>query len=196
MAKELGSSLRRILKCLCSGRAIVFGVIIGWIPLVYLCSCSMSTREDDSLTGFNQTDSLGANAACYVCHIAFVTEELSKTHLHAKVACIDCHGLSAGHANDENIGATPPDVSFTRDQVRPMCLKCHKDRDTSAKDVPIRKPPPVCTDCHGKHRIAQPVSKKDGRIKSLLCVTSKFVTESKVWPGVVQWTLSRETDCK
>jgi len=42
---------------------------------------------------------------------------LSQTHLRANVTCINCHGLSAGHANDEKIGATPPDVSFTRDQV-------------------------------------------------------------------------------
>ncbi|MCX5637840.1 MAG: hypothetical protein NTX52_09140 [Planctomycetota bacterium] len=156
MAKELGSSVRQV---------ILFGVIVGWIPLVYLCSCSLSPREDESLTGFHETDSLGANAACYVCHIAFVTEEMSKTHLRANVTCIDCHGLSAGHANNENIGATPPDVSFTRDQVRPMCLKCHKDRDTSPKDVPVRKSQPACTDCHGSHRISKPAAANSSAAK-------------------------------
>ena len=192
MAKELGSSVRNAPKCLYRGLAVLFGVVIGF----YLCSCSLSPREENGLRESDLTDSLGANAACYVCHVAFVTEQLSQTHLRANVTCINCHGLSAGHANDEKIGATPPDVSFTRDQVRPMCLKCHKDRDTSAKDVPIRKSPPVCTDCHGTHRIAQPASKKGGKIKTVPWAISKPIAESKVWPGVVQWTLSRETDCK
>lgn len=152
MAKELGSSVRNAPKCLYRGLAVLFGVVIGF----YLCSCSLSPREENGLRESDLTDSLGDNAACYVCHVAFVTEQLSQTHLRANVTCINCHGLSAGHANDEKIGATPPDVSFTRDQVRPMCLKCHKDRDTSAKDVPAPKPQPACTDCHGKHRIAKP----------------------------------------
>lgn len=108
-----------------------------------------------------QTNPLGANAGCYVCHIPFVREELSKVHLKAEVACVRCHGLSAGHANDEDIGATPPDVVFRRGQVDAMCADCHRSHRAPARLVIARflqrrlmpESAPVCTDCHGTHRI-------------------------------------------
>ena len=108
-----------------------------------------------------EADPLGANAACYVCHIPFVKEELSKVHLEGKVTCIVCHGLSAAHANDEYVGATPPDVGFTRDEVDPLCLRCHETHDAPARKVLARflerglspKSVPACTDCHGSHKI-------------------------------------------
>jgi len=112
-------------------------------------------EDEDDLT-----NPLGANAACYVCHMTFVREELSKVHLAAKVGCIKCHGLSAGHANDEDIGATKPDVTFQHDQVDKMCGECHDEHDVSARKVVARflqrKLAPkttACTDCHGTHKI-------------------------------------------
>jgi len=128
-------------------------------------SCSRPAAEPDSgradaRSRFEQTNPLGVNAACYVCHMTFVKEGLSRTHLQAKVGCIRCHGISAGHANDEDIGATPPDVSFKRDGVDIMCRKCHKSHDIGAAQVisrwlerELHKQPPICTDCHGTHRI-------------------------------------------
>jgi hypothetical protein len=115
--------------------------------------------EDDDLDAL--TDPTGANAACYVCHMTFVHEEISKIHLAEKTGCIHCHGLSAAHANDENIGATKPDITYTREQVDPSCYKCHEDHDVPAKDVVARfierelpaNVAPICTDCHGTHRI-------------------------------------------
>jgi ribosomal protein L40E len=104
-------------------------------------------------------DPLGPNAACYVCHMAFVREELSKTHLAAKVTCIRCHGLSAKHANDEDIGATKPDRVFAREQVNRMCRRCHSTHDVPPEAVIARwleqrlTESPVCTDCHGAHRL-------------------------------------------
>lgn len=111
-----------------------------------------------------EMDPIWANAACYVCHTLFVKEELSKVHVEEKVACIKCHGLSAAHANDENIGATPPDVIFKRDQIDPMCIECHETHDATAREVVGRllqrrlspKSPPLCTDCHGRHKIEPP----------------------------------------
>lgn len=157
MAEKLGSSIRQLL---------LFGVIVGCTPLIYLCSCSLSPTgtafpDANVSTQFDETNPLGANAACYVCHMTFVKEELSKTHLRAEITCVRCHGLSAGHANDEDIGATPPDVSFKRDQVDAMCLKCHKSHsargrltaDISPEEVGASKSPPVCSDCHGTHKI-------------------------------------------
>jgi cytochrome c553 len=108
-----------------------------------------------------ETDPLGANAACYVCHISFVKEELSKVHLAAKVACVKCHGLSDKHANDENIGATKPDIMYKRDQIDASCVKCHERHDVPPGKVIARfeerklgiSTKPVCSDCHGTHKI-------------------------------------------
>ena len=130
--------------------------------------------SDDSEAGDaepgDQPEGIWANAACYVCHMSFVKEELSKVHLEAKVTCIKCHGLSAAHANDEDIGATPPDVVFKRCRVDAMCLECHKTHDVPARKVLARflqrrlkpKPSPTCTDCHGTHKIEQPANDKHG----------------------------------
>ena len=150
MAKELGSSVKQ---------TVFFIAIVGLISLGYFCLCNCSCRPTATdRAEYDGTESLGLNAACYVCHIPFVQEDLSRTHLQAKVACIDCHGLSAGHANDENIGATPPDVKFERSQVHAMCVKCHKTREISQEDLAKHKVPPVCTDCHGSHRITKPAA--------------------------------------
>lgn len=115
-----------------------------------------------------ENDPLGANAACYVCHMTFVKEEMAKVHLAKKVGCIDCHGLSAKHANDENIGATKPDITYKRDQIDPSCVKCHEAHDVPGKKViarfVARKLPaarqPVCTECHGTHKIERPPEDK------------------------------------
>ena len=127
--------------------------------------------EDPDTETDDQPDPIWANAACYVCHILFVKEELSKVHLKGKdrITCIRCHGLSAAHANDENIGATPPDVIIERDQINEFCRKCHETHDVPAEKViarwmensmrqPTSQPSPqtaVCTDCHGHHRLAK-----------------------------------------
>ena len=127
---------------------------VGWalaaLPLVAVAAPSAQTPT---------ADPLGPNAACYVCHMTFVREELSKTHLAKKVTCVKCHGLSAKHANDEDIGATKPDRVFARDQVNAMCRACHKRHDVPPEEIIARwverqlTEPPVCTDCHGSHRI-------------------------------------------
>jgi len=108
-------------------------------------------------------DPLSVNATCYVCHMTFVREEISWVHFKKEVTCIKCHGLSAAHANDEDIGATKPDIVYKRGQVDKMCGECHEDHDVPATEViarflerEITKSPPVCTDCHGKHRIEPP----------------------------------------
>jgi predicted CXXCH cytochrome family protein len=133
-------------------KAIDVGIIVGCILLACLCSCNPTATETTSKQ-FEESNPMGANAACYVCHITFVQEELSKTHLRAKVPCTNCHGLSAGHANDENIGATPPDIIIEHNKVDATCLKCHQKHDISAEELSAHKSPPICTDCHGNHRI-------------------------------------------
>ena len=117
----------------------------------------------------DERDPLGANAGCYVCHMTFVNEELATVHLAAKIGCIQCHGASAAHANDENVGATPPDAVIERDQINDHCRACHETHDVAPELMiarwkerqearkPFERPtlPVICTDCHGDHTIAK-----------------------------------------
>lgn len=137
--------------------------------IVLLGSCNRSAVESGPATSdeLDETNPLGANAGCYVCHIPFVREKLSKIHLQAKVSCIDCHGVSAGHANDEDIGATKPDITFEGEQTNEMCRKCHESHDVPAEEVIARwlergpdKKRPKCTDCHGTHWINKPAERE------------------------------------
>ncbi len=108
-----------------------------------------------------QIDPMSVNATCYVCHMTFVHEKISSQHFEEKITCVKCHGLSAKHANDENIGATKPDIIYARKDVDKMCEKCHEDHDVPPREVVARfvkrklpaKKTPICTDCHGTHRI-------------------------------------------
>jgi len=120
-------------------------------------------QQSDAPDDSPEIDPLSVNAACYVCHMTFIREELSKVHFKQKVTCIECHGLSAGHANDEDIGATPPDMTFKRKEVDASCGKCHQEHDVPARKVIARwlkrgRPPlpAICTDCHGAHKIERP----------------------------------------
>jgi len=132
------------------------------------CSYGFETASSEKKGSDEKIDPLSVNATCYVCHMTFVREKISKTHFKAKVTCVKCHGLSAGHANDEDVGATKPDIVYKRHQVDAMCSECHEDHDVPAKEVIgrfiERKPterPVVCTDCHGTHKI-KPQEEKEG----------------------------------
>ena len=138
--------------------------LVAWAALAALALITAAGgRAPGADEGDDTTDPLGPNGACYVCHMAFVREDLSRTHLAAKVTCTKCHGLSAKHANDENVGATKPDRVYARDQVNAACRECHGTHDVPPEAVVARwlerkltQSPPVCTDCHGMHRIDRP----------------------------------------
>jgi len=112
-------------------------------------------------------DPLGPNAGCYVCHMMFVGEELAKTHLKVNIGCVDCHGTSAAHANDEDIGATSPDVVTRGEKLNPFCRKCHPTHDVAPERIIARwlerarpnaasqpaQSAAQCTACHGHHKI-------------------------------------------
>jgi hypothetical protein len=103
----------------------------------------------------------------------FVEEPLAAIHQEQEIYCISCHGPSMAHANDENIGATPPDIIIERDQIGTSCRTCHETHDVPPEKVIARflertkaspatkpatqqaRPVVVCTDCHGTHRIAK-----------------------------------------
>lgn len=103
------------------------------------------------------------NIACHVCHGTYDAEELALVHARENIGCVDCHGQSFAHRNDEN-NTTPPDKLFALDQIDQSCRECHKTHDVPAQKViarwqercPEKKDPGalVCTDCHGQHRMA------------------------------------------
>lgn len=151
-------------------RALLLGAITLGLLLIVSFSRDVRPAEAEGpcagakAESAEETNPLGANAACYLCHIPFVKEELSREHLKAEVSCIECHGLSAGHANDEDVGATPPEVTFKREQIDAMCRECHESHNVPAREVVARfverrlspKSAAVCTDCHGTHKIERP----------------------------------------
>jgi len=151
---------------------VTVGVVV--ISLLFCLSSERGWSGEDGATGKpaesgqsessgETIDPLSVNANCYLCHIPFVREEISKVHFAEKITCIKCHGLSAAHANDEDIGATKPDITYGQDQVDKMCRECHETHDTPARAVIARfsqrklsDAAAVCTDCHGHHRIEEP----------------------------------------
>jgi hypothetical protein len=106
---------------------------------------------------------LADNSACHVCHTNYETEELAVVHAQDDLGCVDCHGKSYDHRNDED-NVTPPDIMFAQDQIDAGCGECHETHDAPARKVVARwqercpaKTDPrqlVCTDCHGQHRLA------------------------------------------
>ena len=149
-------------------RALVFEWFVLGCAFSPACNPSSSHEVDHAKdTQTHQLDPLGPNAGCYVCHMTFVGEELAKTHLKADTGCVDCHGTSAAHANDENIGATPPDVIIKGQKINPFCRQCHQTHDVAPELIIARwlerarpkatsQPAPSaaqCTACHGHHNI-------------------------------------------
>jgi len=110
-------------------------------------------------------DEAGAdNSACYVCHTNYEEEEFVLWHAKEDVGCIDCHGKSYAHRNDED-NVTPPDKMYALEDIdKECCRDCHDEHNAPAAEViarwqercPAKTDPAtvVCTDCHGRHRLA------------------------------------------
>jgi hypothetical protein len=102
------------------------------------------------------------NFACYVCHANYQTEDLARTHARAGIGCVQCHGRSLEHCDDE-AHETPPDIMIPPHQIAEQCGKCHKTHDAPPnlvlarylERVPAKTDPTtvLCTDCHGQHRL-------------------------------------------
>ena len=102
------------------------------------------------------------NGSCYVCHGNYDEESLVVTHGKEEVGCIDCHGKSLEHRDDED-NITPPDVMYAPKDVDKKCRECHEEHDAPAEKVvrawqercPQKTDPKqiVCTDCHFEHRL-------------------------------------------
>lgn len=113
------------------------------------------------------------NSRCLVCHGNYDEEGFAVHHARHGVGCEQCHGPSDGHAGDEK-HTTPPDIMYPAGQVNAACLKCHDRVRLSKleKHLPfwddIAANTQRCTDCHGKHRLAQRSARWDK-------VTRKFL---------------------
>jgi hypothetical protein len=111
-----------------------------------------------------ETGPMADNTACYVCHANYEEEELVLIHAREEIGCIDCHGESFAHRDDED-NVTPPDTMYWPERIDPACQECHDSHDVSAREVLSRwkercseKTDPgkiVCTDCHGYHRLTR-----------------------------------------
>jgi hypothetical protein len=147
--------------------AMLLATLSAWGWLGEDAAAGKSAESEGAESSGETIDPLSVNATCYVCHIPFVREEISKVHFAEEITCIKCHGLSAAHANDEDVGATKPDITYARDQVDKMCRECHETHDVPAADVVARfaerkltQTAAVCTDCHGHHRIEEPAAEE------------------------------------
>ncbi|HOW65842.1 MAG TPA: hypothetical protein P5186_23600 [Candidatus Paceibacterota bacterium] len=117
------------------------------------------------------------NAACFVCHANFKGEALAQTHAQASMGCVDCHGKSFAHRNDEN-NTTPPEKMYPLETIDQACRACHPTHDVPAAKVVARaverglgKADPkavVCTACHGHHRLTQRTVRWDKKTGKLL----------------------------
>jgi hypothetical protein len=104
------------------------------------------------------------NRLCLVCHELLATELISQKHEAKNILCIDCHGQSRLHMEDEML-MTRPDVLFGRTEVDPFCRGCHPGHKDPAKvqafldewrgrDRPngrVVTSTSICMDCHGTH---------------------------------------------
>ncbi len=105
---------------------------------------------------------LRINSACYVCHDNFKDELLAVVHAKEEIGCVECHGPSLEHCNDED-NITPPGIMYPLAKIDSLCQECHDSHDVAAKEVlkcwNERCPEQtdfdkvVCTDCHGYHRL-------------------------------------------
>ncbi|HEV59300.1 MAG TPA: hypothetical protein ENN87_17660 [Phycisphaerales bacterium] len=114
------------------------------------------------------------NSRCFVCHINYAQETLSRRHAKAGIGCETCHGASDAHCSDEN-NITPPEIMFPREQIVAACLECHEQAAMAQIEAhkavfhPGGAEAKVCTDCHGKdHRLAHRTRRWDRRTGELI----------------------------
>jgi len=100
------------------------------------------------------TEAATENMACFVCHANYRGEFLAECHAKVNVGCINCHGDSFAHRNDEN-NTTPPETMYPAEKIDPFCQECHDAHDISAKKIIARwieqkakKPNATCEGCH------------------------------------------------
>jgi hypothetical protein len=103
------------------------------------------------------------NSRCLVCHLNYALEDIAARHARANIGCANCHGNCDAHIADESWASggngTPPGIMYPREKINPFCMGCHaKDKLPAARHAAFlagAAAEKYCTDCHGKHRLAQ-----------------------------------------
>ncbi|MCX7015729.1 MAG: cytochrome c3 family protein [Candidatus Sumerlaeota bacterium] len=152
------------------------------LPPLAVDKSNRLTLEDAPTTGGESLASPAAlppadNSRCYVCHGNMKDEPLAQRHERASVGCVDCHGESGAHEEDED-NTTPPDTMFAPEAIAPLCERCHQTHNAPATKViarwlercPTKSNPAevLCTDCHGAHRLAVRTVRWDKKTRQLL----------------------------
>lgn len=113
------------------------------------------------------------NSFCFVCHQGLSKESITTDHSDEGVLCVDCHGPSTLHMEDEML-MTKPDVLYGRNEVERLCRKCHGPHEDPVKVEAFREEwygrdrsngrvvnmRSICTDCHGEHNLAGKVENR------------------------------------
>lgn len=117
------------------------------------------------------------NEACFCCHTNYREEQFAGYHAKGDIGCVDCHGQSHAHRNDEQ-NTTPPEVMYPTEAIEACCQKCHDTHDAPAAKViatwqercPGKTDPAelLCTDCHGDHRLKLRIVQWDKKTGKLL----------------------------
>lgn len=122
-------------------------------------------------------DHYAPNDPCYVCHGNLRDDRLVQVHGASEVGCIDCHGQSDNHRNDED-NIIPPDKMFAGEMIDQLCGECHESHDVPPRKVVERlrsrnlltaKPADLsCTACHFNHRLPHRTVRWDRRTGKVL----------------------------
>lgn len=133
--------------------------------------------ETEDSSSEKTAEAIADNSACFVCHANYAEEPLARDHAKAGLGCVNCHGDSFAHRNDEN-NTTPPDTMYPANKIDPFCRECHATHDAPAVDVialylkrcPSKSDPAkiVCTDCHGEHRLQVRTVRWDKETRKLM----------------------------
>jgi hypothetical protein len=99
------------------------------------------------------------NSRCFVCHLNYMQEEIAVVHAWVNIGCVGCHGNCDAHIADESWASggngTPPGVMYPREKINLFCMGCHPKDKMPAAFLAGTAREKYCTDCHGKHRLAQ-----------------------------------------
>lgn len=110
--------------------------------------------EEEEAFAVATTQAAVENTACFVCHANYKTESLVDCHVKVNIGCVNCHGQSSAHQNDEN-NITPPETMYSADKIDPFCRSCHEAHDIPPKKIIANwakkiqdKADPSCRGCH------------------------------------------------
>jgi hypothetical protein len=152
-----------------NARKVALISILALAGATLMCGKHGDPPKSTVMSAFPTTQPAGRpadNRLCLVCHELLADELISHAHEVKNILCIDCHGQSSLHMEDEML-MTRPDILYGRNEVEPFCKACHtahKDPEKvdaflaewRGRDRPngrLITSSSICTDCHGTHNL-------------------------------------------